>query len=520
MRFERIKEYPTRIFNVFRRFPLPIFFAALTASLCIAANIHFDSLFKPFDKNITVWEWLLLYPIGAMGLTFAVALFFETSPHKERSIPAQALSALLWAALSAFLLHCYGSETSSSFVFVWYACFSAIFCAPILPFFKRKDDKDLSLFLNLMSKETSIAFGAALALCGLLCGLLLCIFNLFDIKEPGSSLYLSLLYFSLFFLAPLLTFSAVPRTDDLKPEQEAEQGKIRGAISKYILPIIVSVFLLIMYAHIVKILVRSFKDAGDISYFAASALTAVICLAVIQFPKRTKIFPIASIPLLVIFAIDSVRLALQSHSHAVNLYLVLYCLWCAISIAIILYTPERRLRWLSVSFCALLMIGSIGPQRVFNIAKLIPPKDIQKENAKEFCADNSKGSVQKEKNKRVEFTSPWKTIDIPPEYSKAMYVDLFFFNKPSVTAENGMLSFPINKYGQEGKQITRFEVPIQSLFEFGEIPNLKPILLQNDSAAYVITEFKFEQGTHLFFSSKGVAFFKKEPTVPDDVKGE
>lgn len=100
MILERIKEYPDGIANVFRRFPLALFFSlAATVIFILDQTIRFR--FTRINGVDCIKEWLLYYPLGAMGIAFAVSLVFETVANKRFRVLTHLSANLFWAALCA-----------------------------------------------------------------------------------------------------------------------------------------------------------------------------------------------------------------------------------------------------------------------------------------------------------------------------------------------------------------------------------------------------------------------------------
>ena len=498
MILERIKEYPDGIANVFRRFPLALFFSlAATVIFILDQTIRFR--FTRINGVDCIKEWLLYYPLGAMGIAFAVSLVFETVANKRFRVLTHLSANLFWAALCAILIYCYGSLEDESLRFSLSACYVTIFSAPIImPFLKQENDTPLWFYACRLLSNTALAASISLVFFGILWGLMDCIFSLVNYQGSNSPYFEDIAIFSFCFLTPLLALSAQPHLKSEAPA--AALGKIREFSSRYILPIIVGTFLIIMYAHVVKAFFVSDK-LGDISVYAAYAMASVFALALIQFPKFNRIFPLASIPLLVAYAIDAARFTLESHNNPSDLYFVLFCIWSIFSVAVLLRKPERSIRWMIISFCAIFLVGSIGPQRMGNIARIIPEKEV---------SDRSEDpSVSGSPSQRIEFGThhPKVPVSIPDNRSKAINFSFHDFDGDKFEFNDNAVSFPIRSNPHSATEITRFTVPLDEIRKMEQYGG--DYLFENDSASIVITDFSLTITKYTrSFTCEGVLFLK------------
>ena len=523
MIIDRIKAYPNHLLNVFKRFPLAIFFAGVSAILIIWMNSTGWASDTILSKDKCLRHWLSDFPVGAMGLAFAITLFFETRQSRKMHVLIQVLSCGLWAAISAILVNFYKFEpgyytfeSGQSYSFAISACYIFIFALPlILPFFKRSDDRALRAFAGILVKKTLLSQAISLLLSGILCGLFACFFNLFEFNDSHSTFYQNIFIFAEVFLVPLFTFCDLPKPDF--KEEEFVQGTVMAVVSKYVLPIIVGLFLLLMYAQIAKAFFI-YAKSGDISEYSFYALNTAILLAFIQFPKVNRIFPIASIPLLIAFVIDEIRFIPQCHHQAESLYFSVFCLWCIISIVSILTKPKRCLRWIIISFCVLGIVSSIGPQRIYNIAKIIPSKETQTETSlSESCLQEDYKTQKSSYFLDLLIQAPEESdgfIEAPQGYSKFKPVARYCTKDCSVHFSDEVTSFSIYEGYKAKIELARFEISTQSLREMegNQSPDSPHYIIKNDSAAFVIKRFvlrkKNENDREFTFNYDGFLFIK------------
>lgn len=510
MILDNVGKYPERVFGVFRRFPLTMAFALIAAILLIWMNSIGWASETVLSKGKHLRHWLQAYPVGAMGVSFAVSLFFETRKNKSRLALVQILFGVLWAGVSAAVVYCYKflGDYDITYEFALASCYIAIFTAPlVLPFWGQKDDRNLWLFAGDFIKRTLASALASLALCGILCGLLEIILILFNVDFISSTVIVDVLIFSLTFLTPLFALSVLPKTE--YAGEEYKPGKVMYAISRIILPAIVAVYLLIMYAYVVKSLVVTPKP-GDISTYAFYAIATILVLVILQYPNFKKAFPFATIPLLIAYFIDEIFFIPTCHDQGSNLYFALVCLWYIIALTLILFKPERCIRWMLVSFAVIMLAGSIGPQRMNNAAKFIPEKGKVKEPV-QACKNLDETSKS-----TISFRASSDYVDVPEGYSKMSSVLLFCGQDCPLQVDDSVVTFPVYKGGGDNKvEITRFSVPVQTLKDIaGSYKEGMPYPeFRNDSAVLVtyifeLSKDEFRKDQKYFLEYHGYLFLK------------
>ena len=553
MVIQKIKKYQDRIANVFRRFPLAVCFAAFaTISLIVIHSIGGKLLAGITDGTNPVAQWFFFYPVGAMALSFSISLLYENYGSarfgKRFHLPqiqwiTQAVTAAVWGILCALLILFYGKMADS---FGIAAPYLAILATPLIaPFIKRKNDLDIWCFTSDLIKGTITSLIAVFALSGALCGLLLCIFNLFGIKFSYSTLFTNIILFGQFFLVPLLTLGSLPRTEYRK--ERYPLGKIANATAKYIMTPMASLFILVMYGYIVKSLFHPGME--NTSLFAASAVTSAIALAVMFYPSHAsspskfstlafRILPIAITPLLVAFAIDAISRLSSPNNQLLHLYTLLYCLWCIIATALILFKPQTCLRWMVITFCSLFLISAVGPQNFNNIAKLLPQAElsIKPTMAKPASTAPAHHTIsQPTTNQRINtsihipqdtaqapapsentdkgnlhFVLYFKDspVDIPKGYNKASLVNMHDYHGQNILLNDSTLTFPVLN-SSDSTEIARFTIPLKQLEEMRIAGHKKtpPYFVKNDSASIAITELRLVQTKKSFnFHCSGILF--------------
>ena len=504
MDFQKIKDYPNRVAGIFKRFPLAVFFAAFSAATFISINTIGDGLYNSIvNGSNSIGQWFLFFPMGAMFLSLAVALFYEqrkfSSSRVKQSIAGLAVVAG-WGVLCAILAYFYNKD--DGLLYAVNACYVAILSALfVVPFYKRKNDMDLLFFAIDFIKFLLISVAVALVVTGVLCGLILCVFYLFGMTSSHSTVYENILLFSLSFMAPVLTFAALPEVDRERGNYELGTAKI--VLIKVFLTPVVLLFTLFMYADILKLaIVRT--GLSDVAGFATGAVFFSIILLVLLYPictsnqseflkKTFRSLPVAIIPLLVVIVIDDVLDLSKARDHIDGLYRLLFCLWCLVTIVAVLFNQKKCIRWMMLSFGVLFLAASVGPQRLYKVAKLFPQYE-----SKIDCDCDKDEELQTKRKINVGLNFINEPVSVPEGYQKVYHVNKY----NSFGSEFGQTVFMTDSTviflvfgGSSGSELARFEIQLDTLEELSKDEgNLHmarknpPLFIENDSAGISITD--------------------------------
>jgi len=504
MDFLKIKDYPNRVAGVFKRFPLAVFFAAFSAATFIAINTIGDGLYNSIVKGSnSVGQWFLFFPMGAMFLSLTVALFYEQrrpgSSRVKLSIAELAVAAG-WGALCAVLVYFYDKD--DGLLYAVNTCYVAILSALfVVPFYKRKDDMDLLFFAMDFIKFLLISATASLVVTGVLCGLVLCALYLFGITSSHSTVYENILLFSMSFMTPVLTFAALPEVDEKR--EGYELGIAVTVLVKVFLTPVVLLFTLFMYADILKLaIVRT--GLNDVAGFATGAVFSAIALLVLLYPIcignqsefSKKVFrglPVAIIPLLVVIVIDDVLDLSKAREHIDGLYRLLFCLWSFVAIAIVLFNRKKCIRWMMLSFGVLFLVASVGPQRLYQVAKLFPQYESEI-----GCDCDKEEKLQTKRKVNIGLSFINEPVPIPEGFQKVYHVNKYNsfgseFGKSVFMTDSTVVFLVFG--GSSSGELARFEIPLDALEELakdeGNIHMSRknpPPFFENDSAGISITD--------------------------------
>lgn len=371
-----IKKYPSQISTAFKRFPLAVAFAIFTT---IAFIYVFESHSLLTDSKLLFW--LFFYPIAATMIALTISLVQES--RKKFSIIPHVVAEAVWLAVSIALTFYYVStdnNTEHTYVlvtglFIYTTVFLSIFIAP---FFKQKDENGFWVFLMKNAKAAVIAGAISAVLLIAIEGFLFGFFNLFDI-EPSSVrpfIYSAIICSCTIF--PILFFSGIPSIDESLQETPA-LNKFQTSTNKFIFLPVVSLYILLLYAYIAKIIIQWEMPKGMVSYLVSASMLLMLLRVTQMLPERInpkpsfekkllKILPAACIPLVILMSVGIIRRISDYGISEGRYYITAINIFYYIIIAILLIDKIKcKSRYIAIVFCSMFFIATNGPLSAINV---------------------------------------------------------------------------------------------------------------------------------------------------------
>ena len=377
MDFTAIKKYPSQISTAFRRFPLAVAFAIFTtiAFIGIYECKAFFSL-----TNSKLLYWLSIYPIAATMIALTISLVQE-SRKKFRAIP-QVVAGTSWFAISiALAFYRVQSDTYIENAYVWATLkfiYTTVFLSIfIAPFFKQKDENGFWVFLMNNAKAAVVATAISVVLIAAIDGLLFGFFNLFDIKISGRPFAYSAII-SLCTILPILFFSGIPSIDECLQESPA-LNKFQVSMNKFLFLPILSLYIILLYAYIAKIIIQWEMPKGMVSYLVSASMMLMLLRVTLTLPERInpkpsfekkllKIIPAACIPLVILMSVGIMRRISDYGISEDRYYIAAVNIFYYIIIAILLIDKIRcKSKYIAIVFCSMFLILTNGPLSAINV---------------------------------------------------------------------------------------------------------------------------------------------------------
>lgn len=184
-----------------------------------------------------------------------------------------------------------------------------------------------------------------------------------------------------FFLAGL-----PERLEDL--EKDDDYPKQLKVFTQFVLLPLVTLYLGILYAYVLKIVVEWNLPQGWVSYLVISFSTAGILSLLLIYPIRNleenkwistfaKFFYLALFPLVILLFI-AIGVRIQDYGITENRYLViLLALWLAGNALYFLLSKAKNIKVIPISLCLLAFFASFGPWGVFSVAAMSQKRQFE-----------------------------------------------------------------------------------------------------------------------------------------------
>lgn len=370
-----IKKYPSQISSAFKRFPLAVAFA-------IFATIAFIYVYESGHTfNYKLSHWLLHYPIAATMIALAVSLVQES--RKNTSKIPQIAAGAIWLVISiALTLHLPPKELffirlkyiETTYAFIYTTAFLSLFVAP---FFKQKDENGFWVFLMKNAKAAVVTIAISLVLLAAIDGLLFGFFNLFDIKISGRPFAYSAII-SLCTILPILFFSGIPSIDESLQETPA-LNKFQTSANKFLFLPVLSLYIILLYAYIAKIIIQWEMPKGMVSYLVSASMLLMLLRVTLMLPERInpkpsfekkllKILPAACIPLVILMSVGIMRRISDYGISEDRYYITAINIFYYAIIAILLIDKIKcKSKYITIVFCGMFLILTNGPLSAINV---------------------------------------------------------------------------------------------------------------------------------------------------------
>ena len=391
MDFTAIKKYPSQISTAFKRFPLAVAFAIFTT---IAFIYVFESHSLLTDSKLLFW--LFFYPIAATMIALTISLVQES--RKKFSIIPHVVAEAVWLAVSIALTFYYVSTDNNTEItyvlvtglFIYTTVFLSIFIAP---FFKQKDENGFWVFLMKNAKAAVIAGAISVFLLIAINGLLFGFFNLFDIKVSDKPFIYSAIICSCT-IFPILFFSGIPSIDECLQEAPA-LNKFQVSTNKFLFLPILSLYIILLYAYIAKIIIQWEMPKGMVSYLVSVSMLLLLLRVTLMHPKRIdpkpsfekkllKILPTACIPLVILMSVGIMRRISDYGISEDRYYIAAVNIFYYIIIAILLIDKIKcKSRVIAIVFCSMFFILTNGPLSAINVTHRVWMESIKTALAEE-----------------------------------------------------------------------------------------------------------------------------------------
>lgn len=540
MDFAAIKKYPSQITSAFKRFPLAVAFA-------IFATIAFIGIYEcnALLTNSKLLYWLSIYPTAATMIALTISLVQES--RKKISIIPHIVAGAVWLAISIALVFYHFSTNNdtertyvlATWLFIYTTSFLSIFVAP---FFMQKDENGFWIFLMKNAKAAVVAIAISALLLAAIEGLLLGFFYLFDIVniEIVARPFVYSAIISSCTIFPILFFSGIPSIDECLQETPA-LNKFQTSTNKFLFLPVLSLYIILLYAYIAKIIIQWEMPKGMVSYLVSASMLLMLLRVTLTFPERIdpkpsfekkllKIIPAACIPLVILMSVGIIRRISDYGISEDRYYITAINIFYYIIIAILLIDKIKcKSKYIAIVFCGMFLILTNGPLSAINVTHRVWIGSI-----KDVLADLGYTNFPLSKDETVEFarriqdksdhktniaTSRLEILNSRHDAELAQYITngepLILISRKSSTTEE-VNEFLISAYINNSKN-SYFEIPKNAtqVNHFYKTFNKEDYKFQGDTLFFQFKPKKLDKTFHFFVTrqeleQKSVRFLETE----------
>lgn len=330
---------------------------------------------KRFEQEFNVWSFFILATIAS----FPLSLFLENTKNKLVGF------LILFFTIGVIALY---SFTRFDNKVEWEMMqFAALLIVSILSitfalYIRKNTDASFWIFTDKIVRQfiTTLIYMSVVQ-----AGLSLAIYAvdvLFNVKIE-SEVYGSMAVICYLVVAPVYFLMNVPAKTDFYNETP-DYNKFLKILGLNVLLPILGLYLVILYFYLLKIIANWELPNGWVTtlvsilalggYLAKFLLFPVSENKVVRFLNRY--FSILLLPLIVLMSVGLVR-RIDDYGISINrLYVLIFNIWLYAVSVYLFFTQSKHLRWLVVSFAAVLLLVSIGPWSVFAITKRVVERDL------------------------------------------------------------------------------------------------------------------------------------------------
>lgn len=350
-------------------FPLPCLFAVLLASSLITMIITED-----YDGAV------VYYFTAAYLLSLMLKLWTDGVTNKRMALVVSIVAhvVLLIDAVVLFLRDSGDIETST------YIAHSAVYLALVLgifflPFVHEKNDIASWNFVRSLITSAAVSFIIGGVMTVGLELLIMGVGQIFDV-EIDEKVYWTVGVLFMQLLPMLLFLSRIPTDEERHDRNPFVSGFLNGT-TRYLFIPLTCLYILVLYVHLVGILVTWELPNGAVSMLVTTMMCGIILVEFLLYPTiqsgAAKQFetlivrwmPIVALPLVLLMTVGLVRRFDDYGVTANRLYMLTLNLWFYIVCIGLFVTHARRIHWVSLSFCALLLLTSAHPFNYFELVR-------------------------------------------------------------------------------------------------------------------------------------------------------
>jgi len=364
------KSLTENLLAVFFRFHVVLIFVI---GLVVMAFLEIND--KKFEQGFNIWAYFIL----SIFISLAATLFLQFATNRI----ARALTFIIpLGAVGAYCFLFFNHKVEWEMMQFAALIFASILSIYFVLFFRKKTDTSFWIFSEKITRELIFTLIYTSILQGGLSLAIYAIEMLFEIKIDDK-IFGNLAVTCFLIIAPMYFLLNIPVKAELYNEKPVF-NKFLKILGLYVFLPILGVYLVILYFYLFKIIISWELPNGWVTtlvsilalggYFAKFILFPISDNKVVRF--LNQYFSILLFPLIILMSIGLGRRILDYGFSINRLYVLIFNIWLYGASIYLFITKSKYLRWLVISFAAVLFISSVGPWSVYAVTKQIVKKDI------------------------------------------------------------------------------------------------------------------------------------------------
>lgn len=379
--------------GLFSRISSPAAFKALCArfpaTLCMVAALTLLLWLQVGDYRLWQARWFgtaVFYCSSGAILTLALSLWAEETATARLRRSVQTAAHVLWAANAVYL---YAVADITPEHFVANAALVTALTATVFigSFLRAKQDLALWHFALRTVVAAAVAVLIGLALWGGIALLLASLESLLDLNLGNHALAYASVACNVL-LSSVLFLYQLPEGQG-KHVERYRPARILTVAARYVLLPLLGAYLALLYFYALLILVRWELPEGGVSWPVTALVAGTLLWFVLLYPVRVQEdrkwdarlahwLPVAVLPLLLLMTIGICRRLSDYGITAMRLYLLAFNLWCYGICAYLALSRKGRIRWILVSFAAIFLLTSTGPQSFMAVTRRVLTAQVRR----------------------------------------------------------------------------------------------------------------------------------------------
>ena len=371
------------LLRVLKRFPV-------TTGLLVALTAVLSYLLATETEPGRKLLCLLAFMSAGIVISLATSLWGEEQRDQRRRWIVESASLALCAVYCVllFLTDIIPDRGLPAFYIGNIAWIVAIvILVPFGSFLREKDDLKAWHFILSLCVALLISGVVSGVMSGGLEGLLFGTAALFEfeLNEKAATVIMlvcSVLLFGMLFLA------LIPR-GERKHNASSEMPSFLTKVVSWLLLPLLGCYIAVLYVYGINILIHWELPKGMLSWLVSAVMITYVLCYVLLYPQvlnkqswQSKVLtfwlPIVILPLLVLMTVGVVRRFMDYGITAPRLYLLTLLIWFYAICIVMLVVPQKRFRWIALSFAALFVLSSGQPLHYYRICRPILTAKIDK----------------------------------------------------------------------------------------------------------------------------------------------